>query len=539
MHAGIGELKMRVPRLFLIAFFLMCAPAAAQTTILNADSNGNPILHHTTANNMLGLHSPSMVQVGDTFYWYSDHYDCGFILGTASPWCGFEIYSTKDFVNWIDLGQPFDSTASYWQTRCGANGVGCYGIMMAYNPVTTKYVFWFNGPAIDSDNPQGEYAFICDTPTGPCTQQRPGPSHLTSGPVGDGAVLYTSVSGTGYVLYNDGGWNLHIDQLNADYTDSLGTNTTAVGIGLGEAGSISERNGTVMVTYGVACAYCANAAAGVIYASSILGTYSGATILNSTACSGQQSGIWKLDTPAGDQYIWGSNQWNSLLRNQSLATQIFVKMTFTGSAVDPFSCPATTTLAGLTLNPPGPPSPTPDQTDVQDGYTERCDTNGPNWNMQTFTPSVTPLDRIYFDLFQNNGVCTSGTCPTNVGANLTVSLYAVDGSNNPTGPALATATIVSTTVPWGPTWTSVPLSYPVTAGAHYGVVFSAPGIASNGSQGCYGRYVYLGGSPAPYTAGVHRHSTDSGVTWTTVSNASMMFSTFPPTASVGGGRRLR
>lgn len=94
--------------------------------------------------------------------------------------------------------------------------------------------------------------------------------------------------------------------------------------------------------------------------------------------------------------------------------------------------------------------------------------------------------------------------------NLTIELYAVDGSGKPTGSILASGTIAYSSISGGATNYNVSMSaYDMTPGTQYIFVANPGAGASVGNHAVF----YFGPSSNPYSGGKMWLSTDSGSTW--------------------------
>jgi hypothetical protein len=143
-----------------------------------------------------------------------------------------------------------------------------------------------------------------------------------------------------------------------------------------------------------------------------------------------------------------------------------------------------------------------------------------NWNdvyastqrLQTFTPSSTTLPEV--DIWTEKSGTPAG--------DLVVKVFAVDGSNNPTGAALYTKSINPALVSTSFGWLRI---YPnltgLTSGGHYAFVLSSP--STTGVANAYG-WAYNDSNL--YGSGVERYSTDGGSLWTSETSRSLKFITY-------------
>jgi hypothetical protein len=142
------------------------------------------------------------------------------------------------------------------------------------------------------------------------------------------------------------------------------------------------------------------------------------------------------------------------------------------------------------------------------------------YRLQTFTPSVTAtMPSIVLGIARRG--TQSGSTP-----GITVAVYAVDGSNNPTGSAISSIeSINDTAIPTVANYLTVTFATApsLTSGVTYAIVITFPGINGT-SQGYYVRRV---GSVSVYSGGEQKQSTNSGSTWATMTGSrDMLFGTF-------------
>jgi hypothetical protein len=148
--------------------------------------------------------------------------------------------------------------------------------------------------------------------------------------------------------------------------------------------------------------------------------------------------------------------------------------------------------------------------------------------MQTFTAGVTgTMPKITMPLAMGTAGC-GGSC-SGANAPLPISLYNLDGSNNPTGTALASTSVTNVGAPFQLTEYSLALGAPLVKGNRYGIVLGA-----TNTLGCWG---YAFSTNNPYPGGLLRTSTNSGSSWADVGtgNQDLKFSTYLPTPTGGAG----
>lgn len=518
-----------------LAVLLALVPLAAQAdiTLTNYLSSGQQISRYDTDNNLMDAKAGTILQVGSTFYKYGDSQDCGFQWKVDSPWCGFKIYSSTDLIVWHYVGKMFDSTTTYWQDRCkGVAGVGggCFGANMVYNAANNNYVFWFNQSVSSSlPAPNAMFVLTCTTPTGGCTKQAD-PSHLAHADAVDFQIAVDQGTGIAYMAYSglDGGStteHVYVAQLTSDYLDSTGTevDTGQLNEGIG----LFTKGGNWYVTFGGNCGLCTGTYTKYVMASSALGSYGSAVQINANTCAGQPNHVSIIVGGASTSYLFQSGQvFAAGLGNYGLMREFWQPLTFTGSAIDAYSCNATATVLGLTADTPPAQSPTPDQTSLPGNYYNWP--NGPPvlGRMQTFVPSNSHLGFARIEMGQNCASSTGGGAGcSQINANVTVNLVTVNGSNNPTS-TLATVTFVPAQMPWTERFINVPFNISVTPGSHYGLQ-----VMNSSTTGA--ATVSFNNADNLYSSGVERYTTD-GSTWTTEANTSMMFSTFSSNLAAGG-----
>ena len=536
---------MAIIRFLVFIALLWALPAHADVTIVNFDNmgDGDEVTKYDTAGNIMDAHAGRVVQVGTTFYLYGESYSCGFRVFFASAWCGFKVYSSPDLIVWTYVGYLFDATTQYWQDRCaGTSGAGgCYNLQPIYNPNNNTFVFWFNqdGPA-NAYAPDYLFVFVCSTPTSGCVQQTD-PTGLATG-YNDDVAIAVDASGNGYVTCNCGrtsGNPLIVYALNSSFTDAVGS-PTSTGITGAEAYSFFERSGTWYIVYTTPqCGFCVGGVnTTYISASSALGTYSAPTTLNVGSCNGQNRSVDTIVAGGITTYLHSTDQWSGHA-NEGNANSYIHPLSFTGSAIDPYTCQAHITIPGITPTTPVWPGPTPDQTSVPNGdnnFFYSYQTSTSDIRMQTFVPTTSTLSYIKMSLGQacsNYGGSGTIPCSPPLDAPVNIKLTTLDGSNNPVT-TLATATIQPSQLSWAVQWMTVPFNVTgLTPGTHYGLVVQT--TSSNGAAGIS----ITNSTPSPYAAGVERYSTDGGATWTTEATRALMFSTFSnPLPQDGGGRRL-
>lgn len=493
-------------------------PSSYSVTINNFNANGpgffNSITHFLTDGSAaLDSHDGNIMQIGSTFWLYSTANACGFNWNIAGPFCGFNVYSSTDLINWTFRGQPFDPNTGPWQTLCGTGGLGCFEMRGVYNAANNNYVLWFQGPQSTPNFPQNYAVFVCSTPYSGCVQQA-SPTHLQHASAITQLGIMVDTTGIAYAAYNSqssGPNGLFVDQLNSTYTDSTGTGVGPLASGNVEASSMFMSGGYYFVVYGTLCAYCSASPSYYVSASSPLGTYSSPTMISSDSCGGQPAAIFSVTGGPNVANVYKVDKWVNGDGNQSIANTYYEALSTSGPTLAPMTCSDTMTVQIPTApgsEPPIPPG-TPDQQDWCDCYYSFNELTSSEWYLQTFIPTATTLSKIIIPLQQYSA---SG--------NMTVSIVTVDGSNNPVT-TLGTVTINSATLSWASVMTDLTYNLSgLTLGATYAIEIKGPSGGLAGSA-------FYDGPTSTYPAGLFRFTTNSGSSWSTVANRALMFATYP------------
>jgi hypothetical protein len=418
----------------------------------------------------------------------------------------------------------FPANTTFWQNRCAGTSTegGCYRPKILYNAANGNYVFWFNqAPGNLTSSANALFVFTCTTPYSGCIKQTDpsGLAHPNSGDFG----LFLDTGGTAYIVYTDlsGGFELYIDKLNANFTDSTGT-TVDLGINQREAVSMFTAGGTYFVLSSSRAAF---GAGDTSYqsASTVMGTYSGLTQLNANSCGGQHRSVDTIIKGGSTTYLLSSDEWTGAA-NEATANIFFYPLAFGAGSINTFTCSQTVTVPGVTLGPNPSNYPTPDQsTSPTVGFLAWDDISTTMWRMQTFVPTQSTLMAVIMPLGQQANFGS-------LNGNATVSLVTLDGSNNPVT-TLATQTITAAQLSWAAD--NVTLEFNLTGlsiGTPYGLLVKSAGSAGNVGIGLFT------GSSSPASSGIERYSTNSGSTWNTESGRALMFATYPPIAATGPGR---
>ena len=503
-----------------------------QDQISKLDVNGNHI--DATAGDIL--------QVGATFYWIGDSAACGFMAFVGGPYCGENIYSSTDLVNWTFVGQPFDITTGNWAAQCAGvgtgaftGGYGCYTPRWVYNAAHHNYVLW-----IYAENTAPYLVMTSATPTsGYGTPTTPTCAALSSTTNHDLALFVDPGTGTGYAIYGDPDFRIMVVQLNSTYTDCVGSETMINAVGSHEAVSMFKQGSTYFATYGSTCPYCTGGATPeYATASSPLGTWTPQGAFASSACNAQPGLVNQLTTPSGSTfYLYTADQWFGG-PNEGFSNHFWDTLTFGSGTINTMNCDATVTINGLTPAPPATTWNTGADTasTAAQVYWDPCGlepypggTFGGYVSM-TFKPTTShTISHLVLDMAKNNinGSCSGYPWTGCIGAPTTdVKVQIATGT--PIGSSPVTVTVPNASISWTPKKTVVPISYAVTAGTTYTI--NIYGSASSVTPGCFATPLQKTGS---YANGGAYLSVNNGVSFSqtpifgvTMSNATMAFAEY-------------
>ncbi len=275
-------------------------------------------------------HGGHILQVGNSYFLYGDSYDCGFRLSDpATPWCGFDLYTSTDLRHWTDRGPVFDPAV--FQSQCGHGRFGCFRVDVEHNPKTGQFVLWFNDPATSD----GYQVLTSRFPTGPwVTQPLPrlavkatwyGDEALYSRGA-DAWIAYTIIDGR----YHD----IAIQPLNASWTTGAGK-AVKLDETFVEAPALFERQGEWYVLYSdPACPYCSGTATAYRTAHSPSGPWSKSQLISRNSCGGQPSFV----SPIDNEWVYSSDLWDHGDYNEKAARIYLTPLQFTGRALTALSC---------------------------------------------------------------------------------------------------------------------------------------------------------------------------------------------------------
>jgi hypothetical protein len=163
------------------------------------DTNGEPIQ----------VRGSSIIQVGDTFYWYGENKER--TTGKDKIWhWGMRMYSSKDLYNWTDLGtfippQPNDPASPLHPFQYADRP------HILYHPETKKYVCWIKFLA---DQFQTRTVLVADKVTGPYVIVANGIRPLGMG-AGDFDLVASPDDHKAYMFFE----RVHTEMIVADLTD--------------------------------------------------------------------------------------------------------------------------------------------------------------------------------------------------------------------------------------------------------------------------------------------------------------------------------
>ena len=511
------RISTRSTRLLLPAFLLSASAAGAgyATTFRNFNSKGLQVTRFDTGGDAVDAHDGEIALFDGLYYLYGTSYDCGYQWGVAgAPFCGFKAYSSPDMVHWTDRGFLFDAETPAWQGRCNGNTYGCYRPHVLYNASTRKYVLWINV----YDNRVGFRVFTSPKPAGPFVEIAvPALAVNNDAPVaglnnGDHDTFLDD-DGKAYIAYTDWrtGGGIVIERLDSTYQSGSGSHVKAVTPGATEAPSLFRRGGTYYVTYSDPnCGYCAT---GTSYrtASAPLGPWSQGVKVTANSCGGQPAFVTPVGLGSGTAYLYGSDLWNNRAKNEALANYYWAPLAFAADgAIQPIVCQDSVTLQ-LAAGSAGSQDPAPPDLDNSSGisgFTTFCDIKGGIQRSQSFVATRTgTLSGVSFTTFQDS----------HPNAAMQIGIHLANAAFQPTGPALSTSTIPSTSIGWSPRQINIKPEIQVTAGTRYAMV-----VKSTTTTGCYGMEY---NDSSPYPAGGAAYSNNSGSTFSAEAGRTLKFTT--------------
>jgi len=443
---------------------IFCLPFSLQAqTFNNFNKKGEQVTKFSKLGDAVDAHDGEIAYFNGTYYLYGTSYGCGFEWGHKdAPFCGFEVYSSKDMVTWTDKGTLFDAGTTVWQTRCNGNTYGCFRPHVIYNKNTKLYVLWINV----YDNQVGYRVFTSKTPIGPFVEQTQPKLAVNS----DAAVAglnngdhdtFVDDDGTAYLAYTD--WRakgaIAIEQLSADYLTGTGKVVKAITAAQTEAPALFKRKGIYYLIYSDPnCGYCSGTGASYRTAKSPLGPWSEGIRISDNSCGGQPSFVSSIKLKSGDIFLFGSDLWNNAAKNESLANYYWAPLTFTADgAINPIVCQ--NTVAVLTT--------ASAKNDKDLNFAPGCDINNGFKRLQTFKAAKTGvLSTVSISTFKS-------AYPD---ADLQVSITEAGNDKS-----LSTTNVTVAKISWSPKNVVIHPHIKVTAGKSYVIT-----ITSTTAKGCYG-----------------------------------------------------
>jgi beta-xylosidase len=226
-----------------------------------------------TDGNHISCHDGGITRVGDTFYWYGTSYK-GNPRGVwgrrgVALQNGFNVYSSKDAVNWKYEGVCMEFPKTGWLSEGTSHRAN-----VLYNEKTKKYVMWFF--CIGTDSPVYPAMMmgvaVADKPTGPFKfvgRRKTGEEHGWGQDLG----LFRDDDGKGYLVYDDGHRNIRVDLLSEDYLSSTGQSVIALKKPRHEGSAMIKYKGKYIVAGSGVCGWNSSDTSYAV-ASSPLGPYS-------------------------------------------------------------------------------------------------------------------------------------------------------------------------------------------------------------------------------------------------------------------------
>lgn len=473
---------------------IVVMPVAALTPLVNFDAAGNRLTRFDVNGNAIDAHGGEIRYFDGAYYWYGEHYACGFQWITpGTPFCGFRVYSSPDLVHWTDHGSPF-ALNSQWEAWCDGRTNGCFRPHVAYNPNTKRYVLWFN--SYDADG--GYWMFESSSPVGPFEHR--GNPRLAIGvrPNRGDANLFVDTDGRGYLAYTHWlpGGDIIIEELERDFLNGSGRHVV-LGLTKVEAPALFRRGDRYYLTVSDPnCGYCTTGTS-YLTATSPLGPWSGRRKISTNSCGGQPSHVAELPAAGGGSwYMYMSDLWNAGELNQATADQYWAPLAFDAAGeILPLRCePAP--LAPVRRATASPP------VESSTRFRLTCDIGNDAGRVQRelrFTPTAGGrLRALSLNLYQRGA--RNAPERGSPDAPLVIEVRAM-GSDS----VRARVEVAPMQVAWSAQQLSIPLDVPVLAGERY-----ALRLQSAASRGCYG-LAYRDDLPVPvWSSHVSR---DRGATW--------------------------
>lgn len=474
-------------------------PKLSYNTLTNFNKKGEQLTRFSTVGDAIDAHDGEIALFNGVYYLYGTSYDCGFEWGNKqAPFCGFKAYSSTDLVNWTDRGMLFDASTPVWQSRCNGSTYGCFRPHVIFNKKNSLYVLWINV----YDNVPGYRVFTSKKPTGPFIETAEPKLAVNSDAPAAGLNngdhdTFVDDDGTAYLAYTD--WrtkgSIVIEKLNADYTSGTGICVKAVTNGNTEAPALFKRNGIYYVVYSDPnCGYCSGTGASYRTAKSPLGPWSDGIKISDNSCGGQPSFVSTIKLAQGSIFLFGSDLWNNAAKNEALANYYWAPLIFNNDgSIAPMACLPYVKVPALKTR----------EHTVNTEFKTLCDIGKSMQRFQSFKAMHTGvLNTISFTTFKTR-------YPD---AGLTLEIFKADSALHPTGPALKSELISSSSIGWSARNVVIHPRIKVIKGAAYCLV-----IKSATTTGCYG-FAYSDSG-----AGASGFSNDLGKTFTTENHKTLKF----------------
>jgi hypothetical protein len=330
----------------------------------------NTIVRRDTAGRVMDAHDGDLVRDPATGWTYlvGTAYECGFALNTPSPWCGVEVYRTKDLARWERVGAvgglAFDPAP--WQAVCAPPAsFGCYNPHVVQRPSDGRWVMWINVDGVGrGSTTEASYAvLVADSPAGPYVDTGVRP-RLAVDP-GDGwlehgaADVTVDAAGVGWLSYTvitrnpSSGRSSHelaVEELDRTFTTGTGRHVVARAANRGTTpvempALFRSPLGVWHMAYSYPAVPYGIGATAVMDAPSPLGPWTNPRTLNGDSCRGQFGTVSTL----GSRVVLMTNRWAQpaagsglgLVANQRGEVPYFGPLTFSangGTAIDAHPC---------------------------------------------------------------------------------------------------------------------------------------------------------------------------------------------------------
>lgn len=199
----------------LVVFGAMAGTAVEKYTSIRPgqlwlDTDGKPIQ----------CHGSSIIQVGDTFWWYGENKEK--MDGKRDNWhWGMRVYSSKDLYNWKDEGLFIEPDENAPKNAMRNPRSYSDRPHIIYNERTKKFVCWVK--VMQEGNVQTMTIFTADKITGPYTEVKAG---FKPDGFGSGDFDLVKEDGKAYIVYEVPHSQLNVSQLSDDFCGTVGKVTT-------------------------------------------------------------------------------------------------------------------------------------------------------------------------------------------------------------------------------------------------------------------------------------------------------------------------